>query len=393
MTTGQDNVNAARSHEQDMAKLRDSARQMGVERLRDGSWFRRIVTDHVKKHHARITPGHWDELYPGLDVDARAARQITAVARKAAATGALASLGASTGELLALFTDGLAAPIGIPAAAVSMALEAGYTALLQIDLACDLASMYGVPFDAGDVGEVATLFGLALDVDIKKPRKALEAEGPEGSEAHVGLTERLIELEDGTVATRIGRKLLEDSFVKNVVPFAGIAISARWNYVGTRRLASTVKKYIRYRRALHQALSRLELTTVSDPAALVEGAWLLATVDGEAEHAEVLAIALIMDALPDEQRRALELDKTLGDDEEEWFEQLGRVPTQMHDALLDVLYLIAATDREVVASERRFLRRVGKALGREIDFDRIDRICRHLARGDDLPDGFLHCAS
>jgi hypothetical protein len=379
-----------RTHEDEMASLRDAARQMGVDKLRDGTWFRRIVVAHVKKHHASIAADHWDRLYSGLDVEERAHRQILSVARKAAATGAVASVGASTGELLSLFTDGLAAPVGVPAAALSMALEAGYTALLQIDLVCDLASIYGVPFDADDVGEVATLFGLALEVDVKKPAKK---EGEDAREAPKGLTSKLMELEGGDIGTRIGRKMLEDSVVKNIVPVVGVAISARWNYVGTRKLAAAAKKYIRYRRALRQTLSRLKLTSVTDPAVLVEGAWLLATVDGEAGHEEVMAIALIMDALPEAQRKAIELDKTLGDDEEDWFEALARVPREMHDALLDVLYLIAATDKELELSEKRFLKRVGKALAREIAFDRIEQICSHLEEGDELPDGFLHCGA
>lgn len=381
---------AERTREHEMASLRDAARQMGVDKLRDGTWFTRIVVSHVKKHHATIAADHWDRLYPGLDLEERAHRQILSVARKAAATGAVASVGASTGELLSLFTDGLAAPVGVPAAALSMALEAGYTALLQIDLVCDLASIYGVPFDADDVGEVATLFGLALEVDVKKQKKK---EAEDTREAPTGLTSKLMELEGGDIGTRIGRKMLEDSVVKNIVPVVGMAISARWNYVGTRKLAAAAKKYIRYRRALEQTLKRLKLDTVTDPAVLVEGAWLLATVDGEAGHEEVMAIALIMDALRADQREAIELDRTLGDDEEEWFEALAKVPREMHDALLDVLYLIAATDKELELSEKRFLRRVGKALGRTIDFDRIERICSHLDEGDELPHGFLHCSA
>lgn len=66
------------------------------------------------------------------------------------------------------------------------------------------------------------------------------------------------------------------------------------------------------------------------------------------------------------------------------------MPPSMHDSLLDVLYLVVATDKEVQASERRFLRRVGKALGREIDFSRIERICEHLSCGERLPEDFLH---
>jgi hypothetical protein len=378
----------ASAREAEMATLRDAARQMGVDKLRDGSWFRRIVVAHVKKHHAVIGPEHWDRLYPGIDVEQRAHRQILAVARKAAATGVLASAGASTGELISLVTDGLAAPVGVPAAALSMALEAGYTALLQIDLVCDLASIYGVPFDADDVGEVATLFGLALEVDVKKRSRK---DGEDEREAPKGLTSTLMDLEGGDIGTRIGRKLIEDSVVKNIVPIVGLAISARWNYVATRKVAATAKKYIRYRRALTQTLSHLHLASVCDPAVLVEGAWLLATVDGEAGHEEVMAIALIVDALTEEQRKAVALD-TLGDDEERWFERLARVPPDMHDALLDVLYLVAATDKELQLSEKRFLRRVGKAIGREVELQRVEQICSHLEEGDEPPD-FLRCAS
>lgn len=377
-----------REREIEMAKLRDAAKHLGVAKLRDGSWFRRTVASHVKKHFETVTAAHWDKVYPGLDVEERAHREIVKVARKASAAGALASVGASTGELLSLVTDGLGAPVGVPAAMLSMGLEAAYTALLQIDLACDLASIYGVPFDADDVGEVATLFGLALEVDIKEKKK----EEAEHGEAETGLTAKLIELEDGEIASRIGKKLIEEAVMRNIVPVLNVAISARWNFVATSKLGRTVRKYVRYRKALTQSCSKLRLDAVTDPSVLVEGAWLLATVDGDAGHEEVMALAFIMDQLTPEQRKAIELDKTLGDDEEEWFDALEKVPHEMHDPLLDTLYMIAATDKDLQASERRFLRRVGRALKRDIDFERIKQICEHLSEGEDLPDDFLHCA-
>jgi hypothetical protein len=220
-----------------------------------------------------------------------------------------------------------------------------------------------------------------------------EDDAPRAHEIDRGLTAKLIELEDGEIAKRIGKKLIEESLVRNSVPVLGIAISARWNHVATRRLGKTVKNYVRYRRALVNGCKKLRLESVHDPTVLVEGAWLLATTDGDAGHEEVMALAFIMDQLSEEQRRGLELDKTLGDDEEEWFELLAKTPHEMHDALLDVLYLVAATNRELQAAERRFLRRVGKALGREIDFERLFAICRHLAHGHDLPPGVFHQTS
>lgn len=294
-----------RRRDQELSQLRDAAKQLGVDKLRDGSWFRRIVAAHVKKHCATITAAHWEAKYPGLDVETRARKQIRGVALRAAATGAFASVGASTGELLSLFTEGLGAPVGVPAAMMSMALEAGYTALLQIDLVCDLASIYGVPFDPDDVGEVATLFGLALEIDVKQRKKGHSGGGERGDDAEAphGLTAKLMELEEGDVAKRIGRKLLEEAVVKNIVPVLGVGIAARWNYVGTRKVAAAARKYVRYRCALEHTLARLDLSHVTDPAMLLEGAWLVATVDGDAEHEEVMAVAAIMGSLAEDKRR------------------------------------------------------------------------------------------
>jgi uncharacterized tellurite resistance protein B-like protein len=237
---------------------------------------------------------------------------------------------------------------------------------------------------------VATLFAVALDVDFKKKK---ETDGEPDAEQPHGLTSKLIELEEGEIAKRIGRKMLEEAVIKNVLPVVGIAVSARWNYVGTRKLAATVRKYIRYRRALVHTLGRLDLTTVTDPRVLVEGAWLVATADGDAAHEEVMAVALVMDHLSEEARRALSLDATFGDNELEWFESLSSLPREMHDPLLDVLYLIAGTDRHLGPSERRFLRRVAKALDRVVDLDRVEQICRHLAHGEEPPPGVLHFRS
>lgn len=374
------------AHDGDIGKLRDAAKRAGYDKLADDGWFQKLVAKHIKEHSETISAAHWDTLYPGLDAEARADREIKRVMLRASAAGAVASLGASTGEMLSMMTEGLAAPIGLPAAVISMVTEAAYTAKLQVDLACDLASIYGVPFDPDDFGEMATLFGLALEVDIKKKKD--EHETKEEHEAKEGVTAKLLELEEGDFAKRIGRKLLEESVMRNIVPVLGVGISARWNYVATRKFGAAAKKYARYRRALRTACAKLKVGNVEDPALLLEGAWLLATIDGEAGHEELLALALILEALPIESDD-LKLENRW-DDEEDWFDRLRAAPASLHDPLLDVLYLVAATDREIEPAERRFLRRLGKAIGRDIDYERLEKFARYLADGDELPAGVLH---
>jgi hypothetical protein len=370
---------ADRARRLDLGMLRLAAKHLNGPALKDGSWFKNLIAEHAQDHHKAISAATWDTLYPGLDAETRAERHIAQVARRASMAGVLAACGASTGELLALVTEGLATPVGVPAAMLSMGLEGAYTALLQIDLACDLASIYGVPFDPNDAGEIATLFAVALEVAEKKPEKKSGAEKTEAE----GLTARLLDLEEGEVATRIGRKLLEESVMKNIVPFVGIGISARWNYVATRRFGQKTNRYVRYRRAIRRAFSKVDCSAVADPMLLVEGAWLLSTSDGGPTHEEVMAIALLAEALG--RGEPIDTSKARVDDEDDWLDRVAKAPASSHSALLDTLSLIAATDRELQIGERRILRRVGKAVGRAIDFERIEQICRHLADGEDFP--------
>ena len=352
-------------------------------------WFRKLVDEHVRAHARAFDAGHWDRLHPGLDTEARARAEILRACKKAAVAGALASTGASAGEMISLFSDGIATPlVGVPAIVVSLLAEAVYTARLEIDLACDIGSIYGAPFDVEDSADLATLFSLALGL----PRKR-GGEEQIGATRPQGLIERLMELEDGEMGRRIGRKLLEDSLLSNIVPFVGIPISARWNYVATRKLGATVRRYVRYRRALRKAFVQLRFDTMAEPELLVEGAWLLATLEGEAGREEAMAIALIVDALPAANRSHIASARAFGDDEEGWFDALPLVPKPMHGPLMDVLYLVAAADRWLNPAERRFLQRVGRALEVPVDLPRVEQICRHLALGEALPPGLATAQS
>jgi hypothetical protein len=394
--TGLDGSNGARPlpHEGDAVgrawrgKVKGALKGVRLAQLRDGSWFRGVLERHAQHRKEALGPDHWDRVYPGLDVEARANKHVRAAARKAAAAGALASAGASAGELLTLFTEGLAVPIGVPAVMVSMAAEGAYTTLLQLELASDLASMYGVPF-GDDVAEMSTLFALAFGAEGRK--KADEGVGGPNAENGAnaprrGLLSRLMELEDSDLATHIGKKLLEEAVLRNIVPIVGIGISARWNHVATEKFAVHVRKYVRYRRALANACDHLRLADVQNPEIFVRGAWLLASCDGDATHEEMMAIARVLEQFPHAEKELPAFDV---DDEEAWFARVQKIPDEIDGRLIDLLCLVAAIDRDLAVPEQRFLTRLGKVLNRPIDFGRVSALCNHLRDGDDAPDDFF----
>jgi uncharacterized protein (DUF697 family) len=343
--------------QQVIGRLRHAATQMGVKSLREGSWFRSILAAHVRSYSETISANRWEALYPGLDRDERARREIERTARKAVATGMAAASGTSAAELLVVVTEGLATPVGVPFAMASMVLETVYTAFLQIKLACDLASIYGAPFDPNDAGDVAVLFGLALDVEAKNE-----------------------------VANQIGRKLLEEAALKTSIPVLGVALTGKWNYVATCKLAAIVQRYVRYRAALREAVADLRMESAPNAAFIIAGAWLLATADGQATHEEVRALTSVIGALPRRERGPLHLEKLLHSNEGQWFDDLAGISGETEAPLLDVLYLVAATDQQLHETAQRFLCRVGAVLATEIDFNRIARLSGQLARGGRPPE-------
>src|SRR5271165_2300847 len=86
---------AARARALDLGMLRQAAKHLDGASLKDGTWFKKLIADHVKKHQAAISGATWDAAYPGLDAEVRAEQHIGRVAKKASLAGALASVGAS----------------------------------------------------------------------------------------------------------------------------------------------------------------------------------------------------------------------------------------------------------------------------------------------------------
>ncbi len=110
------------THQQVITKLRHAADQMGVRSLREGSWLQSIIAEHARSYSEANPADGWEDLHPGVSRDEFARREIERTARMVTATGIASATGASAGELLMLVTEGLAAPVGLPVAAISMIL-------------------------------------------------------------------------------------------------------------------------------------------------------------------------------------------------------------------------------------------------------------------------------
>jgi hypothetical protein len=342
----------------DVRSLRESARRLGVLRVERAGWLGELVQERLRRALFERTATDWDAVYPGLDVEARAERHAAAAARRAALTGGISAGFAHVGEVVTVFTEGLAAPLCVPAVAAAIAGDVVASAKVKIELIFDLASIHGVAFDLHDTAELARILDLALRDDEPSAE-------PEGRWAIPATGDALL--------ARLGRGLLDDAML-GLLPFVGIPYSARSNYRATHRVAVAARRALRRRIALREAVATAAFTA---PAGLlVEGAWLLTTADGVATQEELLLVAAIARAVAPDPSGVLDTLDTC--DEQRWLERAVAEGPRERAALLSGISLVASLRGPTRHPERSFLSRVGHALELPVDFAAIEAAHRRL---------------
>jgi tellurite resistance protein len=175
--------------------------------------------------------------------------------------------------------------------------------------------------------------------------------------------------------------VVRQAILRNAVPVAGVIISAAWNQIVLRRFAEQVHTAVRQRVAITRSCKDVHLGDPHTARIILDGAWLIATADGEPGHHESLVLATLIDSLPLPQRMPAN-EASFPDDEEEWFTRIGALDDRARSVLLDVLSLVASADGTLNTPERRFLRRTARALGRELDLVQVERSMGQLRRGE-----------
>jgi hypothetical protein len=75
-------------------------------------------------------------------------------------------------------------------------------------------------------------------------------------------------------------------------------------------------------------------------------------------------------------------EASFSDDEEDWFVRVQALAPEAREVLIDVLSLVASADGAFTTPERRFLRRLSRALERPIDLDGIERMVARIRQGE-----------
>jgi tellurite resistance protein len=362
-------------------KITTAVRELTRREDEASKWMQRFIYREIEERTRTRGPAYWDAQFPGLSPPERAQMRIQRMLTRATVAGIAAAGGATTAELMSLVGSGAGALAGFPLGLVSVGAEMVYTTALQIDLAFDLASIYGVPYAHDDVGEISTLLALALGVDLVREPTRHDKPATDG-ETKPWRVLRQMQRDD--FSQRLGREVVQQSVLRNVIPVVGVLVSAAWNQVVLRRFANHVHTAVRQRLGILHACSSVRLGEERSARAILDGAWLIATADGDIGHQEALALATLIDSLTLPERIAVH-DASFSDDEEAWFATLSLLEPAAQPVLIDVLALIASADGVFTTPERRFVRRVACALDRDVDLGAIELLVTRMRQGEMLP--------
>jgi hypothetical protein len=338
----------------------DAAKQRG--------WFTKLARWYLARCVAK-REAEAERHATGASASDRANRAILVACVKSAISGALSGTVSTGATLVTAQTEGALAFATVPAAAAAIGGEMLYRSIVHLDLTSQLAAIFGMHYDPSHEEDLWRLYALAFGTSDHEGDED-DAEGDPGQE----LVREVSHVEAEDVGEKIGHLVLGESIMRNVVPVVGIVASAVTNVVMTRKVGHTVRRYMRYQRAFSDSFAHAVELLAGEPLdLLIEGMWFIFTADGRLSPEEAACLGKLVNKLDPVSRHAL--TARFVEDELDWTDRLPRgVPEPLRDVFMHALEVAAAVDKEVSVPERKILRRAARALGRELDMERVAKM-------------------
>jgi uncharacterized tellurite resistance protein B-like protein len=339
-------------------------RDLGAHPAAGRGWFTRVVGFYLRRYEAKRAAAPKPRGVMSEQITDEARSLILRACVKSAFTGAAAGTVSTAATLFTAETEGFGALVALPAALVSIGGEMVYRSFVHLELTVRLAEIFDVRFDPDNQDDLWRLYALVF--------KAHEEKREEDDDPGRALVSEVMHVEHADVGEKIGSKVLGESVARNIVPFVGIVTSAVTNFVVTRKLGDTVRRYMRYQRALQDAFLHSTEECHENLDLLIEGMWFIFTADGKLSPEETATLARLLQRLDPVTRRTVE--SRFVEDELEWADRIERVSEETRDQFLHALEVAACVDKEVSLPERKILRRAAHHLGREFDLDHLTKM-------------------
>ncbi|MCY1044558.1 hypothetical protein OV208_24795 [Corallococcus sp. bb12-1] len=330
--------------------------------LRTGRWFTQLLSTYLRHYDAHAL--HQAAAAKGTGADAT-----EAIIRRACGASFLSGAGSGsvTSGLTAIAAEagvpGLV--VAIPAAGLVVTTEMLAHALINLRMACDLASAFGVRFDPEDPSDLSRLYAI------------IHGQGEQDEDDDslgLGRVEHLVHAKGTDLGEDIGAKLLGESVTRNLVPFLNVVTSSMANWRRTRHLGASVLRYVRLRRALEDSDAAIRRVAPESVSLLLESLWFLFVSDGGLREEESAVLTHQLARLSPARRR-----ETVGrfvEDASAWLKRLRSAPARSREVLMWSLNQLSAADLSASTPERDLLHKAAEALHTPMDGHHLDTLVR-----------------
>src|SRR5580658_4032338 len=236
---------------------------LGLHEARSRGWFTRLVEFYLRRYEAKRDKTRPEKIAQEQISDVARAAILTACV-KSAASGAAAGTISTAATLFTAETEGIGGLVAVPIAGLTIGGEMLYRSFVHLELTVRLAEIFDMHFEPDSADDLWRLYALVFRT---------HAENADETDPGRALVSEVFEVEGSDVGEKIGGKVLGESVARNVIPFVGIVSSAVTNFVVTRRLGDTVRRYMRYQRAIHDAFAETTEACHANIDLLIEGMW------------------------------------------------------------------------------------------------------------------------
>jgi hypothetical protein len=321
--------------------------------IRTGRWFMKLLTQYVafwEAHH----PVQLESTLSAEERSTAAAALIERAARVAALAGAGTAGLVTFASITTSETGGVAGPLVLPVAAAGMVTEMVGRSLIHLNLACELANLYGVRFPAGREGELVRIYALATRAEMH------ETEDDPGR----GLVERVVRLQEtGELGKLVASRMVGETLLRNIVPFADVLFSSIGNWRLTHEVGRYVQGYVSRRLELDAAIDAVNKHSSECVDLALEGMWFIFIADGRLTGIETALVAHLL-----RRQDARDITPRFVSDEADWLERVRKMPEvpELRGAFLHALQVMASVDGSVAGPEGAVLRSAARALGQAV---------------------------
>lgn len=367
----------------ELNKLRDFARRLSMDEIRQGEWFARLLKFSLDQYVRDVDATYLTEKYRGLPADAIVSARIELAARYASIEGGL-SAGAYTGAVAATIgSGGRASPLTLPAAGASFVLDMLYMSNLQLRLAHDIAVLYRVPLDLDDPEDLWKLIRVAFA--IKSGEAGREAVGKGVPALMRPFLQRVFS--GSTLAAArsmpvVGKYLLQRNVIKFAIPAVGVPLSIAANYWSAKVAGNQAVKVFRSEARIVEAARDI---TERNPhhSELLWVLWLVIKADAlihENERALLKHVTGLVRDIDSELMALTHLERTIDLDQKRVWAMLASVEGDL-EALYDAGVVAAAVDGKINVNELAVLKRLAEHCSATYDEGAIRRAAADVARG------------